>query len=284
MYHFQEFWQTRKPDFQSCKVVVFRNILQCVYFHEVTQYDIVSPDDLLGLQTQIQLLDSNTKAFLSGKKASNALLWGARGCGKSSVVKAVLGKYIRQDSEIKSENALRIIEIDSKDIGVLPLLLDYLRNLREYFFIIFCDDLTFHNNEMSYRSLKSILEGSFEAKPQNVLFYVTSNLRHIIQEDEQINALHAQDSIHETLSFSDRFPLSIGFYPISQNEYLAILRSLIQTHISQNTPNACDRESQIDDIMDTLRQKAINFATQIGNRSPRTAKDFFTFYCNQIFQ
>ena len=86
------------------------------------------------------------------------------------------------------------------------------------------------------------------------------------------------------ITMVDRFPLSIGFYPISQNEYLAILRSLIQTHISQNTPNACDRESQIDDIMDTLRQKAINFATQIGNRSPRTAKDFFTFYCNQIFQ
>lgn len=279
IHSYETFWQQNAIDWETCKVVIFRRVYNCIYFHKVREFNIIESKDLLGVKNQITLLDSNTQAFLSGKKASNALLWGARGCGKSSVVKAVLGRYIISTHHFHNAR-LRIIEIDSKDIEIMPLLFDYLREWQEFYFIIFCDDLTFHSNQHSYSSIKSVLEGSFEIAPKNVLLYATSNLRHIIHEETQENTLHTQDNIHEMLSFSDRFPLNIGFYAITQEEYLSVLENLVRTHLS--TTSSHEREAKVTEIMQNIKQKAINFATKIGNRSPRTAKDFFTLYCNDI--
>lgn len=269
-------WDSRgeKIDWDTCKVAIFRNIAGFIYFHRVYNFNYCKTNELFGLGEQIKILDSNTKAFLQGKDASNALLWGARGCGKSSVIKAVLAQYLFDNTSF-----LRVIELDTKDFNFLPLLLDYLREIPHYKFVIFSDDLSFDNGR--YRSLKSTLEGSFEAHPHNVILYATSNLRHIIQENMQSNAINEQDNIHESMAFSDRFPLSIGFYSLSQDEYLNVLKSIIKRHLSHTkTSQSINIDVKADEILNDIRQKAINFTTKIGNRSPRSAKDFFNLYLN----
>ncbi|WP_181882307.1 DUF815 domain-containing protein [Helicobacter didelphidarum] len=312
MRNFKDFQEIIHIDWKSTKVAIFRNIHNFIYLHQINEFDFCMIDDLLGLESQIQLLDSNTLAFLSGKKALNALLWGARGCGKSSVVKAVLAQYLfdktykipkngnyhakkciestSQDIQNISihSNKLRVLQLDSNDISFLPLLFDSLRQIQDFYFVIFCDDIAFCNNDWGYHGLKSILEGSFERPPNNILLYATSNLRHIISENEHNNSLHIQDSLHESMSFSDRFPLSIGFYTLGQKEYLEVLLHLIKNHLHNQSlqahskitleNNNIDRESQ--NILEKIKQQAINFATKIGNRSPRSAKDFFTLYLN----
>ncbi|MWV63215.1 DUF815 domain-containing protein [Helicobacter saguini] len=270
-------WDNRdsRIDWDTAKVAIFRNIAGFVYFHKVTNFNYVKVNELVGLKEQIKLLDSNTKAFLQGKDASNALLWGARGCGKSSVIKAVLSQYL-----FEKHGFLRVIEVDTKDFNFMPLLFDYLREIPQYKFVIFSDDLSFDNGR--YKSLKSTLEGSFEAHPHNVLLYATSNLRHLVQESSQDNALQAQDNINESMAFSDRFPLSIGFYSLGQDEYLDVLRAIIKRHVAHTHTRgeSVNIDVKANEILESVKLKAINFATKIGNRSPRSAKDFFNLYLN----
>ncbi|STQ85164.1 DUF815 domain-containing protein [Helicobacter fennelliae] len=238
---------------------VFRRFEQHYYMHPISDFDTTC-QRLVGVDEQMYVLESNTQAFLSGKPALNALLWGARGCGKSSVVKAVILKHL-------FTSPLRVIELDTKDILILPLLLDMVRQKREYKFIIFCDDLSFYAEEKSYKSIKSVLEGSFEKWADNVLIYATSNIRRILED--QSTDLSPQHSIaHETLSFSDRFGLQIGFYDLGTDEYLAIVASFlsdISSHLSLDA--LLEPENPI-------RLQALAFATQVGNRSARTARDF----------
>ncbi|RDU59243.1 DUF815 domain-containing protein [Helicobacter sp. MIT 14-3879] len=258
-------------DWSKNKAAILRSTRHVCYLHPIQDFDIVLESDLVGLEKEIATLDSNTLAFLSGKQASNALLWGARGCGKSSVVKAVLGKYLATSN-------LRIVEIESKDIEMLPIVLDFLREYEEYYFIVFCDDLAFSSNDYSYRSVKSVLEGSFEKHPSNVLLYATSNMRHIVQEELGMNALHSQDVIHENLSFSDRFPLNIGFYMFGTKEYFAVLESFItKSYEKAKIPQAA---IMAHNLLESIKQEALNFATQVGNRSPRTARNFWNLYQN----
>ncbi|RDU73145.1 DUF815 domain-containing protein [Helicobacter aurati] len=255
-------------DWEKTKAAILRNVGNICYLHPIEELDIVQETDLLGLQTEITRLDSNTFAFLTGKPACNALLWGARGCGKSSVVKAVLSKYL-------AESPLRILEIEGKDIAMFPIIMDFLRPYKQYSFIIFCDDLAFSLNDYSYRSLKSSLEGSFEKKPCNILIYATSNLRRIIQEDTSQN----QEYTHEILSLSDRFPLSIGFYTFGTTEYLTVLEFIILKSFQETNKRGAKAKAK--KLFETIQQDAINFATQAGNKSPRTAHEFWNLYKNQ---
>lgn len=175
---------------------------------------------LVGIGPQMETLISNTRQFAEGYAANNALLWGARGMGKSSLVKAV-------HAELCKKTPLTLIEIYREDLHSLPLLLDLLRDARDKRFILFCDDLSFDEQDSSYKSLKAILEGGIEGRPANVIFYATSNRRHLIPrqmiENERSTAIHPGESVEEKVSLSDRFGLWLGFYPCSQDEYLAMI-------------------------------------------------------------
>ncbi len=175
---------------------------------------------LVGITPQAQTLIDNTTQFAKGFAANNALLWGARGMGKSSLVKSV-------HAALAQDHPLKLVEIHREDLGSLPLLLDILREAKQYRFILFCDDLSFDEQDGSYKSLKAVLEGGVEAKPSNVIFYATSNRRHLIPrqmiENERETAIHPGESVEEKVSLSDRFGLWLGFYPCSQDDYLAMI-------------------------------------------------------------
>lgn len=230
----------------------------------VVQLDSIRLNDLLGIDSQKSKIIENTERFLSGKPANNALLWGARGTGKSSLIKALLNAYKCQ--------GLRMIEVDKQDLVHLPEIVDDIRELPQWF-IVYCDDLSFETGESQYKSLKSVLEGSLEAKPDNVLIYATSNRRHLLPEkmNDNLNShledreIHYSDTIEETISLSDRFGLWLGFYPQSTETYLDIVDDLFP-----NFPN--DRQS--------LHKAALEFARLRASKSGRTAKQFYQHYSN----
>lgn len=186
----------------------------------VTQVDPVRLEELVGIDQQKSGLQSNTERFLAGKPANNALLWGARGTGKSSLVKAVLNGY--------SGRGLRLVEVSKNDLRDLPDIVDLVRDCAQHF-ILYCDDFSFEGADDSYVELKSVLEGSVERPPENILFYVTSNRRHLLPEYMQDNRstrlvdgeLHYADAVEERIALSDRFGLWLSFYPADMQGYLA---------------------------------------------------------------
>ena len=224
----------------------------------VRRLDPIRLDELLGIDAQKGDLVRNTEDFLAGRPARNALLWGSRGTGKSSLVKALLNEY--------AAAGLRVIEIDKADLADLPDVVDDLRELPQRF-IVFCDDLSFEADETLYKHLKSVLEGSIELPPENVLVYATSNRRHLIAEPKSDNQsveivggeLHYGDVIEEKLSLADRFGLWLSFYPNSLEQYLAIVDQLC-------ADAAGDR--------DALHLAARQFAMARASRSGRTARQF----------
>ncbi|MDO7253445.1 DUF815 domain-containing protein [Helicobacter cappadocius] len=246
-------------NWNEVKACVFRNY-NGGYFHPIKDFDRLDTKDLLGLDKEISNLEKNTLAFCEGKIASNVLIWGARGCGKSSIVKGVLSSFIHSASN------LRVIEVEKVDIWVLPLLMDILRE-SEFLFIIYCDDLSFEAGDSSYKSLKSVLEGSLEKIPKNVLMYATSNRRHLIAEAQEVQEIHQKDVYDEIISLSDRFGLSMGIYTLGSDEYLSIVKSL------------CENEDEFKAVM----QLSLNYAGIKGNRSGRSAKEFYKLYKNGIF-
>lgn len=229
----------------------------------VVQLDSIQLNELLGIDGQKTKLVENTERFLAGLPANNVLLWGSRGTGKSSLIKALLNNYKTQ--------GLRMIEVDKQDLVFLPEIVDDIHEL-PFSFIIFCDDLSFETGESQYKSLKSVLEGSLEAKPENVLIYATSNRRHLLPErmcdnlDSQLDGreIHYSDAIEEVISLSDRFGLWLGFYPQTAETYLAIVDSLF--------PDIADDERG------RLHQAALDFAALRASKSGRTARQFFNSY------
>ena len=207
---------------------------------------------LKGIDRMRDPLLTNTERFARGLPANNALLWGARGMGKSSLVKAVHG-------EVKG---LKLVEIHREDIGSLPHLLAHLRAANEHRFILFCDDLSFEAVDTSYKSLKAVLEGGIEGRPPNVLFYATSNRRHLMPremvDNERSTAINPGEAVEEKLSLSDRFGLWIGFHNCSQDDYLDIVRSYARYY-----------RLAIKD--ETLREEALAWALGRGSRSGRVA-------------
>jgi predicted AAA+ superfamily ATPase len=211
---------------------------------------------LKGIERQTDTLLDNTKRFAEGLPANNALLWGARGTGKSSLVKAVHATVNKG-----TPGALVLIEIHREDITSLPKLLTLLR-ATEQRFVLFCDDLSFDTQDDSYKSLKAVLEGGVEGRPANVLFYATSNRRHLMARDmienERSTAIHASEAVEEKVSLSDRFGLWLGFHNCDQNTFFAIIEGYAAAF-------GLDADG-ID-----LRAEANEWAVTRGSRSGRVA-------------
>ena len=216
---------------------------------------------LRDIDDQKTRLVANTEQFLAGRPANNVLMTGARGCGKSSLVRALLTAYRKQ--------GLRIIEIDKHDLRDIPEIVALITGRPERF-ILFCDDLSFEAGESGYTALKSVLDGSVAAVPDNVLIYATSNRRHLMPEYFSENAatkyvgeeIHPGEAIEEKISLSERFGLWLSFYPFSQEAYLDIVNGWLNHHGLKAAAIA------------EARQHALNWAVQRGSRSGRVAEQF----------
>ncbi|QJR20585.1 ATP-binding protein [Pelagibacterium halotolerans] len=221
------------------------------------------PLDLLeGVAHLRDILLENTLAFARGHGANNALLWGARGMGKSSMVKAIHG-HIESSGE-PGLSRLILIEIAREDIATLPALLRFVVDRPERY-IIYCDDLSFDRDESSYKALKSVLDGGLEGRPANTLFYATSNRRHLMPRDmienERSTAINPSEAVEEKVSLSDRFGLWLGFHNCDQDTYLAMVRNYV-AHFA------------IEVSEDELRARAIEWSATRGSRSGRVAIQF----------
>ena len=226
----------------------------------VARVNRVAVDLLVGVDRSRDTLMANTLQFSKGLSANNALLWGARGMGKSSLVKAIHGAVHASHEDLK------IVEVQREDLPTIGRCLEILRNRPERF-IMFCDDLSFGHDDAHYKSLKAVLDGGIEGRPENVVLYATSNRRHLMPRDmienERSTAISAGEAVEEKVSLSDRFGLWLGFYACDQDQYLAMIRGYCDAH-----------GVAIDDA--TLRAEAIEWQATRGSRSGRVAWQYFT--------
>ena len=225
----------------------------------------LSLSDLLGVDAQREQLARNTRQFVSGMPANHALLWGARGTGKSSLVRALLAEHAKA--------GLRLIEIERDHLADLPRVVELLAGLPQRF-VLFCDDLSFEAGEGDYRVLKSVLDGSLEQAPDNVLLYATSNRRHLVPEHQSDNEnwkrvdgeLHPNEAVEDKIALSDRFGLWLSFYPFSQDHFLLVVRHWVEVQA---------RQAGLDWSWDeALEKAAIRWALGRGNRNGRCAYQF----------
>ncbi|PIL14872.1 ATPase AAA [Puniceibacterium antarcticum] len=223
---------------------------------EVSRVDL---DLLIGVDRSRDTLLSNTEQFARGLPANNALLWGARGMGKSSLVKAVHAEVLARGL------GLKIVELQREDLPSVSRLLNLLR-ASKHRFLLFCDDLSFSNDDQHYKSLKAVLDGGIEGRPENVLFYATSNRRHLMPRDmienERSTAINPGEAVEEKVSLSDRFGLWLGFHPCTQDDYLAMISGYCAAH-------------GLEMAEDQLRAEAIEWQATRGSRSGRVAWQFF---------
>lgn len=246
------------PDFDAASAFVWHpDPDRLVPVEHVNRLDVSL---LVGIDRARDTLLVNTVQFAEGLPANNALLWGARGMGKSSLVKAVHGK-VNADYPI-----LKVVEVQREDLPSIGRCLNLLRGRPERF-IMYCDDLSFGNDDAHYKSLKAVLDGGIEGRPDNVVLYATSNRRHLMPRDmienEQATAISAGEAVEEKVSLSDRFGLWLGFHPCDQDDYLTMIRGYCDAH---GVP--------IDD--ETLRAEAIEWQMTRGSRSGRVAWQYFT--------
>jgi predicted AAA+ superfamily ATPase len=246
------------PDFSSASAFVWHtgpDRLEPV--PHVARVDI---NLLIGVARARDTLLQNTRQFAAGLPANNALLWGARGMGKSSLVKAVHGAL---DAEFPQ---LKVVELQREDLPSVGRLLNLLRGAPERF-ILFCDDLSFGHDDAHYKSLKAVLDGGIEGRPENVVLYATSNRRHLMPRDmienERGSAINPAEAVEEKVSLSDRFGLWLGFHACDQDQYLAMIRGYCDAH-----------GVEIEDA--DLRAQAIEWQATRGSRSGRVAWQFFT--------
>jgi predicted AAA+ superfamily ATPase len=228
----------------------------------VARVNRVAMSLLKGIDRMRDILVENTERFARGLPANNALLWGARGMGKSSLVKAVHADI--NAALGRKAGLLKLIEIHREDIESLPDLMGILRSA-PYRFIVFCDDLSFDGEDTSYKSLKAVLEGGIEGRPENVILYATSNRRHLMSRDmmenERSTAINPGEAVEEKVSLSDRFGLWLGFHRCSQDEFLAMVEGYVAHFRLKITP-------------EQLRRDALEWATTRGSRSGRVAWQF----------
>ncbi len=217
---------------------------------------------LVGVDRSRDTLIANTRQFAKGLPANNALLWGARGMGKSSLVKAVHAAV-----HAEGHPGLKIVEVHREDLPSIGRCLNLLRGAPEGRFILFCDDLSFTQDDAHYKSLKAVLDGGIEGRPDNVVLYATSNRRHLMPRDmienERSTAITPSEAVEEKVSLSDRFGLWLGFHPCSQDEYLSMISGYCAAHGVTVAP-------------DVLRAEAIEWQATRGGRSGRVAWQFFT--------
>jgi hypothetical protein len=248
-----------RPDFAAADAFVWR--ADSGALEPVVKVNRVDISLLHGVDRVRDLLIDNTLRFARGLPANNALLWGARGMGKSSLVKAAHAEINRRCG---GESRLKLVEIHREDIESLPALMTLMREA-PHRFIVFCDDLSFDGGDTSYKSLKAALEGGIEGRPANVVFYATSNRRHMMpremMENERSSAINPGEAVEEKVSLSDRFGLWLGFHHCSQDEYLAMVRGYAE-YFGLDAP------------IEEVERDALEWATTRGARSGRAAWQF----------
>ncbi len=249
---------SHKPDFSVADAFIWSAAAKKL--EPVARVNRVEMFLLKGIDRMRDTLQENTERFAKGLPANNALLWGSRGMGKSSLVKAV---HADVNARI-AKGALKLVEIHREDIESLPALMMLLRDAKERF-IVFCDDLSFDGDDTSYKSLKAVLEGGIEGRPDNVILYATSNRRHLLAremvENERSTAINPGEAVEEKVSLSDRFGLWLGFHKCSQDEYLEMV-------------DGYAKHFKIPVEPEQLRREALEWATTRGSRSGRVAWQF----------
>jgi predicted AAA+ superfamily ATPase len=224
--------------------------------HKVSRVEL---DLLQGIEQQIEILRDNTDRFANGFPANNALLWGARGTGKSSLVKA-----LHAEINEKTPNSLALVEIHREDIPTLPRLLHILAGTQRRC-LLFCDDLSFEMEDATFKSLKAVLEGGIEGRPENIIFYATSNRRHLMPRDmienERSNAIHTAEAVEEKVSLSDRFGLWLGFHPVKQDTFYEIIDGYVARYGLKINKK-------------TLHAEALEWSMTRGSRSGRVAYQY----------
>ncbi|RMF47503.1 MAG: ATP-binding protein [Deltaproteobacteria bacterium] len=226
--------------------------------------DLPSAEDLLGIDRQLAILERNTRQFVEGLPSNNVLLWGERGTGKSTAVRSLLSQF--------GNRGLRLVEVQKEQLFALRSIVEALRD-QPWRFILYCDDLSFDEHEIDYRELKALLEGSLEAPPENVRLYATSNRRHLMPErllentDEE--EIHPEERVAEKLSLSDRFGISLGFYPFDQATYLQIV-----SHLAKRRNIAISTAE--------FERRALHWAGSRGARSGRVARQFVDDLAGQL--
>ena len=246
------------PDFSTASAFLWHvspDRLQPVL--DVKRVDL---DLLIGIERARDTLLANTEQFAKGFAANNALLWGSRGMGKSSLVKAI-------HAHVSKTHPLKLIELQREDLPSVGRLLGALRNAQDERFVLFCDDLSFSHDDEHYKSLKAVLDGGIEGRPENVILYATSNRRHLMPRDmienERGSAINPSEAVEEKVSLSDRFGLWLGFHPCDQDQYLAMIRGYCDAH-------------GVNIDAETLRAEAIEWQQTRGSRSGRVAWQYFT--------
>jgi predicted AAA+ superfamily ATPase len=259
-----------KPDFAAADAFVWHS--ETGAFEPVPEVNRVPLSLLKGLDRVTAQLLSNTQRFATGLPANNALLWGARGMGKSSLVKAAHAEAGRALANASSQ--LKLVEIHREDIASLPACLAHMRT-SPHRFIVFCDDLSFDKDDTSYKSLKAVLEGGIEGRPSNVLFYATSNRRHLMPRDmmdnERSTAINPSEAIEEKVSLSDRFGLWLGFHNCSQDDYLDMVRAYAG-HYKLEAP------------WPEVQRDALEWSITRGGRSGRVAWQFIQDLAGRLGQ
>jgi len=247
------------PDFAAAEAFVWH--VEPDRLQPVAKVNRVDMSLLVGIDRSRDTLLDNTRQFAKGLPANNALLWGARGMGKSSLVKAVHAAVLNEGVPLK------IVELQREDLVSVGRLLNILRGAPDVRFILFCDDLSFSHDDQHYKSLKAVLDGGIEGRPENVVFYATSNRRHLMPRDmienERSSAINPSEAVEEKVSLSDRFGLWLGFHPCDQDEYLSMIEGYCAAYGVEIAP-------------DTLRAEAIEWQATRGGRSGRVAWQFFT--------
>jgi len=245
------------PDFTAAEAFAWHTAPDRL--EPVAQVSRVDIGLLVGINRSRDTLLENTRHFAAGLPANNALLWGARGMGKSSLVKAIHAKVVTEGRPLK------LVELSREDLPSVGRLLAHLR-VAPFRFILFCDDLSFSHDDQHYKSLKAVLDGGIEGRPENVLFYATSNRRHLMPRDmienETQAAIHSTEAVEEKVSLSDRFGLWLGFHPCDQDQYLEMIAGYCAAHGVTVPP-------------ERLRAEAIEWQATRGGRSGRVAWQFF---------
>ena len=256
------------PDFKNDEAFIWNAIPPGL--NPVAKVNRVELSLLQGIDNSRDTLIENTRRFAQGLPANNALLWGARGMGKSSLVKAV-----HRSVAAESKNTLKIVEIHREDIESLPALMTLVRKNEKYKFIIFCDDLSFDADDTSYKSLKAALDGGLEGRPSNAIFYATSNRRHLLPRDmienERSTAINPSEAVQEKVSLSDRFGLWLGFHHCSQDEFFAMVDGYAAHHKLKIGNEA-------------LHAAAIEWSVTRGARSGRVAWQFIQDLAGKLGQ
>lgn len=251
--------QLEAPDFDTADAFVF--VAEPASLQPVKRVNRVEIGLLKGIDRNRDMIVANTERFARGLPANNVLLWGARGMGKSSLVKASQAEVNRRLAGLSGFTPVKLIEIHREDIESLPILMKMLRD-SHHRFILFCDDLSFDHGDTSYKSLKAVLEGGIEGRPDNVVFYATSNRRHLLprdmMENERATAINPGEAVEEKVSLSDRFGLWVGFHNCSQDDYLEMVRGYVAALALDVDP-------------DLLRAEALEWERTRGARSGRVA-------------